>query len=98
MSLRSLALAYLESQKKPHAAVGNVPSVPTVPTRTRGTSGTFNWVLLQTEADKRNINAQHNRLTDRYCRCGRLAEYAWPLDRRREIWRCNWCLDTSGKA
>ena len=98
MSLRSLALAYLESQKKPHGAMGNVPSVPTVPTRTRGTSGTVNWVLLQAEADKRNINAQHERLTDRYCRCGRLAEYAWPMDGRREMWRCVDCYPVKGHA
>ena len=65
---------------------------------TVGTSGTVNWVLLQAKADKRNIKAQRDRLTDRYCRCGRLAECAWPLDSRREMWRCNRCLDTSGNA
>ena len=144
MSLRSLALAYLESQKA-QLSQRNIPrgvpagqmavselktysycvpaSVPggTVANRHRtsgtsvpletvqrggtngtvgtlGTVGTVNWVLLQAEADKRNMKAQSDHLTDRYCRCGRLAEYAWPLEGRREMWRCVDCYPVKGRA
>lgn len=131
MSLRSLAQAFLESQKaqtsqrdiprgvpvgqmaisKLNTDSYSVPaSVPggtvqrggtngTVRTLgTVGTSGTVNWALLQAEADKRNIKAQRDRLTDRYCRCGRLAECAWPLDSRREMWLCLECHTPQGSA
>jgi hypothetical protein len=64
---------------------------------TVGTSGTANWILLQREADRRNIKAQREHLTDRYCRCGRLAEYAWPLEGRREMWRCVDCYPVKGR-
>jgi len=65
---------------------------------TVGTSRTVNWTLLQREADRRNIKAQREHLTDRYCRCGRLAEYAWSLEGRREIWRCVDCYPVKGHA
>ena len=98
MSLRRLALAYLENQKRPHAAVGNVPSVPTVPTSTRGTSGTVNWALLVAEADKQNTKAKREHSTDRYCLCGRLADCAWLTDRRRENWQCVDCYPVRGNT
>lgn len=65
---------------------------------TVGTSGTVNWTLLQREADRRNMKAQREHRSDRYCRCGRLAECAWPLEGRREMWRCFDCLDPDGSA
>jgi hypothetical protein len=68
---------------------GTVVPVETV--RDAGTSGTVNWTLLQREADRRNIKAQREHRTDRYCRCGRFAECAWPLESRREMWRCDEC-------
>lgn len=64
----------------------------------RVVSSNFNFGNLQREADWRNEIARKEGRTSRYCRCGRLAECAWPLDRRREMWRYNWCLDTSGNA
>ena len=65
---------------------------------TRETSGTVNWTLLQREADRRNIKAQREHRTDRYCRCGRFAECAWPLEGRREMWRCFECLVPDGST
>lgn len=104
MSLRTLALAYLESQKKISQDIvtsnsfPSVPTIPTGPTRTRGTSGSINWVLLQAEADRRNAKARRENNTDRYCRCGRLAECAWPIDGRREAWRCFTCIEVAGRG
>lgn len=63
-----------------------------------GTSGTVNWALLQAEADKRNTKAQRDRLTDKYCRCGRLAECAWPLGKGRKIGRCLECHPPQGSV
>ena len=104
MSLRSLALAYLESQKKLSQDIvtinsfPSVPTIPTGPTRTRGTSGLINWGLLQAEADRRNAKAKREHSTARYCRCGSLAECAWPLEGRHEMWRCFRCLEPGGSA
>lgn len=137
MSLRSLAQAFLESQKAqlsqrdiprsvpvgqmaiskintdsyavPSYVASGTPSnsnsvsgtsVPVETVRDAGTKGTFgtvgtigtvNWTLLQREADRRNLQAQREHRSDRYCRCGRLAECAWPLEGRREMWRCLDC-------
>ena len=65
---------------------------------TVGTSGTVNWTLLQREADRRNLQAQREHRSDRYCRCGRLAECAWTLKGRREMWRCIDCYPVRGHA
>lgn len=75
---------------------GTVVPVETV--RDAGTNGTVKWTLLQREADRRNIKAQREHLTDRYCRCGRLAEYAWSLEGRRAMWRCVDCYPVKGHA
>lgn len=145
MSLRSLALAYLEKQKSPqdnklsqrdipsgvpagqmilnnsktdsYAVPAHVPrgtvmkslksygtTVPvetvcdTETNGTFGTVGTSNWYALQAEADRHNLKAKRQPSTDRYCRCGRLAELAWPLEGRHEMWRCFRCLEPMGAA
>lgn len=65
---------------------------------TIGTSGTRNLTSLQREADRRNATEYRNGSTFRYCRCGSLAECAWPLEGRRELWRCFRCLEPMGVA
>ena len=62
-------------------------------TGTIGTAGTAqpSAALLQAVADKRNETARRAKRTDRWCRCGRLAEFAWPLEGRREVWSCLGC-------
>ena len=64
----------------------------------RGPDARFNPEALQAEADARNVRAKHEGRTDRYCRCGRLAECAWPLEGGRELWRCFECLPAGGRA
>lgn len=60
---------------------------------TSGTAGTEqpSLALLQSLADKRNETAKRHKITDRWCRCGGLAELALPLGGRREVWRCLEC-------
>jgi hypothetical protein len=58
----------------------------------------FEPVALQREADRRNMEALRQAITDRWCRCGALAELAWPLDGKREVWRCPSCAPTAGRA
>jgi hypothetical protein len=53
---------------------------------------------LQREADRRNLTAQREGRTDRFCACGRLARLAWPEGNRREVWRCDECAPTAGRA
>ncbi len=53
---------------------------------------------LQAEADKRNAKAKRELNTDRYCRCGSLAECAWPIDGRGEVWRCFICIEVAGRG
>ena len=65
---------------------------------TIGTLGTSHWEALQAEADRRNTIAKQERRTDRYCRCGGLSECAWPIDGRREVWRCFSCLPIMGSG
>ena len=142
MSLRSLAQAFLESQKaqvSQRDIPGGVPvgqmvvnevkidiygvpasvpggtvankhrtngtSVPVETVRDAGTSGTFGTVgtsgtksltALQRDADRRNDQARRDGRTDRYCRCGKLSMLAWPLEGRREMWRCLECYPTQG--
>jgi hypothetical protein len=50
------------------------------------------------EADRRNMITRRQGSTDRYCRCGALAGLAWPLDGRREVWRCPDCAPVAGRA
>jgi hypothetical protein len=54
--------------------------------------------VLQRDADRRNLNALREGRTDRYCACGRLARLAWPEGNRREVWRCDDCAPTAGRA
>jgi hypothetical protein len=70
---------------------------------TNGTSGTetapmFSPAAMQREADRRNLQALRNGVTDRWCACGRLARLAWPDGNRREVWRCDDCAPTVGRA
>jgi hypothetical protein len=58
----------------------------------------YDPAALQREADKRNLNALREGITDRWCRCGVLAELAWPIDGRREVWMCPGCAPTAGRA
>lgn len=76
-------------------------------TGTVGTSGTdgtsrtnlvADWGRLQRAADRRNIQALRSGITDRWCTCGRLARLAWPDGARREVWRCDDCAPSMGRA
>lgn len=40
---------------------------------------------------RKNREAQRSGLTDRWCDCGSLAPFAWPIGDRREVWRCLAC-------
>lgn len=53
---------------------------------------------LQREADRLNAEAARNHSTDRFCRCGHLAQFAWPGDNGRDVWICAECLPTRGRA
>lgn len=59
---------------------------------------TYDPERLQREADRRNAEAARNRSTDRYCRCGHLATFAWPGDDGRPVWICDECAPTRGVA
>lgn len=58
----------------------------------------FSNERLQREADRRNLAALRDGRTDRFCTCGRLARLAWPEGNRREVWRCDDCAQTAGRA
>lgn len=58
----------------------------------------YDPVHLQREADRRNANAARDGITDRCCRCGHLAEFAWLGDDGRDVWICGECLPTRGRA
>jgi hypothetical protein len=59
---------------------------------------TYDPAALQNEADRRNLIALREGRTDRFCACGRLARLAWPDGARREVWRCDDCAPTAGRA
>lgn len=59
---------------------------------------TYDPERLQREADRRNVAALRERITDRYCRCGHLATFAWPGDDGRPVWICDECAPTRGVA
>lgn len=72
---------------------------------TVGTSGTvgtrspiYDPARLQREADSRNAAAARDGITDRFCRCGHLAEFAWLGDDGRDVWICGECLPVRGRA
>lgn len=58
----------------------------------------YNHARLQREADRRNAEAARSHSTDRFCRCGHLATFAWPDDAGRDVWICAECLPTRGRA
>ncbi len=58
----------------------------------------YDPVGLQREADRRNAVAARQGITDRFCRCGHLATFAWPDDAGRDVWRCVECTPTWGRA
>lgn len=58
----------------------------------------FSIEALQRDADRRNLEALRQGRTDRFCACGRLARLAWPEANRREVWRCDDCASTVGRA
>jgi hypothetical protein len=62
------------------------------------TADDFSAATLQIEADRRNLTAVRDGRTDRFCACGRLARLAWPEGNRREVWRCDDCAPTAGRA
>lgn len=93
MGLRALAIAYLENVSKSHSN-----NCPTVRMPSGRPDRTARLAEPQVEADKRNTVAKREGSTFRYCRCGDYAECAWPLDGRREVWRCFQCIETAGKA
>lgn len=45
---------------------------------------------------RKNRDAQRAGLTDRWCACGSLAPFAWPIGNQREVWRCLDCARTEG--
>jgi hypothetical protein len=72
---------------------------------TVGTSGTvgtrtpiYDPAHLQREADRRNATAARQGITDRFCRCGHRAQFAWPGDNGRDLWICDECAPTRGRA
>ncbi len=50
------------------------------------------------EADRRNAAAARDGITDRFCCCGHLATFAWPGNDGRDVWICNECASTRGRA
>lgn len=59
---------------------------------------TYDPARLQRDADRRNAAAARERITDRVCRCGHLATFAWPGNDGRDAWICAECLPTRGRA
>lgn len=53
---------------------------------------------LQRDADRRNAEAARDHSTDRFCRCSHLATFAWPDHDGRQVWTCNECAPTRGRA
>lgn len=58
----------------------------------------YDRARLQRKADRRNAEAVRNHSTDRFCRCGHLATFAWPGDNGRDVWICHECAPTRGVA
>jgi hypothetical protein len=69
-----------------------------VPAAEAQAASAYDPIALQTKADRRNLTAIREGRTDRYCACGRLARLAWPEGNRREVWRCDECAPTAGRA
>ncbi len=72
---------------KPEIAKELAPPVPT-----------YDPARLQREADRRNSAAVRDRVTDRWCACGRMATLAYPNSAGRNVWHCLECLDAYGRA
>jgi hypothetical protein len=71
---------------------------PLTPAATPATPATLAAAPTQREADRRNADAARSGSTDRWCSCGRLATFAWPDGRGRDVWRCLDCAPVRGKA
>lgn len=65
--------------------------------RTEGAAA-YDSARLQAHADRRNRDAARNNSTYRFCRCGHLAQFAWPGDDGRDQWICHECAPTRGRA
>lgn len=52
----------------------------------------FDVLKLQQYADGRNREAALSKSTDRYCRCGALAQTAYRVKGNAELWRCDECI------
>jgi hypothetical protein len=59
---------------------------------------TYDPDRLQAQVDRRNREAASNHSTDRSCRCGHLATFAWLGDDGGSVWICAECLPTRGRA
>lgn len=59
---------------------------------------TYDPTRLQREADRRNAAAARDGITDRFCCCGHLATFAWPGNDGCDVWICNECAPTRGRA
>lgn len=85
-----------ETESTPTSDSQNTP--PSTTAKTAKTIPLFDPVALQRAADRRNAEAARNHLTDRFCRCGHLAEFAWPGDDGRDVWICQECAPTRGRS
>ena len=71
---------------------------PRAETANRKSAVVYDPARLQREADRRNAEAARSHSTDRFCRCGHLATFAWSDDAGRNVWICAECLPTRGRA
>jgi hypothetical protein len=81
------------------------PSKPSKPpfegfggSRGKHISPKFEPSRLQREADSKNVQAQREGVTDRWCACGLRATFAWRDVHGRETWRCLECGPVKGEA
>lgn len=128
MSLRDLARAYLEAEKRRLSGTGQYrvvrpgqsgsnpyfpwgsacPDAPSDPDTCRppgqtGQVGQFGQVAGAMAAPRRAMvfpvpRPKLTGPTDRFCRCGLMATFAYPDSAGRDIWRCLECLDAYGRA
>lgn len=87
-----LTISNLEGKKTEKDPIGELTK-PTKPTPMQGVASgraLYDPVGLQRAADERNADAARNHSTDRFCRCGRLATFAWRHDGC-DVWRCLEC-------
>lgn len=87
-----------EGRQDGRFSVPRPPSEGFEGSESRAFSASYDPARLQHEADRRNAAAARNYLTDRFCRCGHLAPFAWLGDDGREVWRCVECAPARGRA